>query len=791
MEANFIARYHMSVRDVIEEIVSHRSTRHCVSAVKHIEPRPAVYAPFPSGLLPETVSAIKEKGMERLYLHQARAMELALKGENVVVVTPTASGKTLCYNAPVLDSILRDHSSRAIYLFPTKALSQDQVAELQDLSKLLRGGIRCSTYDGDTPQDARKAIRTNAHIVATNPDMLHTGILPHHTRWAKFFQNLNYVVIDEVHGYRGVFGSHLTNVIRRLKRICRFYAASPRFIMCSATIANPSELAAGLIEEKVELVDENGAPQGEKYLLFYNPPVVNRELGIRANYVSEARKLTLKFLKAGVKTIVFTTNRLNVEVLLKYLRDGSGLGLEADKKIKGYRGGYLPLERREIEKGLREGEVLGVVSTNALELGIDIGHLDCAVMTGYPGTVASTWQQAGRAGRRSEVSAALLVARSNPLDQFMVGNPDYFLGRSPEKGLINPDNLTILLSHIKCAAFELPFEDDESFGGEDLGEILDFLQEKGVVHHQGGRWHWTSDHYPANSVSLRSIDPDNFVVVDTTEKNRAIAEVDRASVPTTIYQNAIFMVQGQQYHVDRLDYDEQKAYVTQVSCDYYTEALTYSGVRVLDLFESCEEEKLKREHGEVHVVNRASGYKKIKFYTLENLGYGDVNLPQQEMHTTACWFTPNEEVLNSLDLGREELLDGLMGISYLLHHIATFLLMCDINDIDRCIGDRSAGWFTHRDNRGRGIYSFDLGAEEIAPESLELFNPTIFLYDNYPGGIGFSQELYQAQELLFSKAIELIDKCGCEQGCPSCVGPVGEVGPGSKEAARRLLTVIR
>lgn len=783
----------MSVLKVIEEIVSDRNTKHCVSAVKHIKPQQPIYGTFPSGLLPETVRAIKEKGVRELYSHQALAVEFALDGKNVVVVTPTASGKTLCYNAPVVDSILRNQASRALYIFPTKALTQDQVAELQELAGLVKGEIKSSTYDGDTPQDARKAIRNQANIVATNPDMLHTGILPHHTRWAKFFRNLHYVVIDEIHSYRGVFGSHMANLIRRLRRVCRFYGSSPRFICCSATIANPGELAKSILEEDVELVDQSGAPQGEKYLIFYNPPLVNRELGIRANYLAEARNLALKFIKGDVKTIVFATSRLNVEILLKYMRDGSGLGLEADKMIKGYRGGYLPLERRAIERGLREGEIMAVVSTNALELGIDIGHLDCSIITGYPGTIASTWQQAGRAGRRNALSASVLVGRNNPLDQFIVNNPEYFFDRSPEKGLINPDNLMILLSHIKCAAFELPFDDGETFGGEDLNEILLFLQEKGVLHHRGSRWYWTSDDYPAEDISLRSVDPDNFVVIDSTPgggPTRAIAEVDRASVPSDIHQDAIFMTQGQQYHVDRLDYKEQKAYVSQVSCDYYTEALTYSGVRVLDVFESSEEEKLQREHGEVHVVNRTAGYKKIKFYTLENLGYGEVNLPQQEMHTTGCWFTLTREAMDSLDMGREELLDGLLGISYLLHHIGTFLLMCDIRDMEHCIGDRSSSWFMGRDKTGRGIYNMDLSGGEIGAQSLELFQPAIFLYDNHPGGMGFSQELYQAYALLFGKARELIDKCGCEHGCPSCVGPVGEVGPSSKEAARRILRAI-
>jgi len=376
-----------------------------ITTIRRLPPLEARYAPFGDALDPRLCDVLRQRGVDQVYTHQALAIEHALAGRHVVVTTPTASGKTLCYNAPVLSTILRDPSARALYLFPTKALAQDQLAELHDLSDHLsrRNDLEIGvfTYDGDTPQDARRAIRGRAHIVLSNPDMIHSGILPHHPRWAKLFENLRYVVIDELHAYRGVFGSHLTNVLRRLRRICRHYGSTPTFVCSSATIANPRELAEALVEQPFELVSESGAPRGEKFFLFVNPPVVNAQLGIRRSYLAETRRLATEFLKRKLQTIVFAQSRLATEILTTYLKDDFGGPPGTDEQIRGYRGGYLPQRRREIEKGLREGTVRAVVSTNALELGIDIGALDACVMAGYPGTIAATWQRAGRAGRRS------------------------------------------------------------------------------------------------------------------------------------------------------------------------------------------------------------------------------------------------------------------------------------------------------------------------------------------------------------------------------------------------------
>jgi DEAD/DEAH box helicase domain-containing protein len=746
-----------------------------ITAVRRLEAIGAQFAAFPEALDGRLKQALATRGIEQLYTHQAEAVDHALAGRNVVVITPTASGKTLCYNAPVLNAILQDPSSRALYLFPTKALAQDQLAELQTLCEAIddqarqRGGdesapqIGVFTYDGDTPQDARRTIRSRAHLVLSNPDMVHSGILPHHPRWAKLFENLRYVIIDELHAYRGVFGSHLGNVIRRLRRICRHYGSNPVFLCSSATIANPRELAERLTGQPFELVEKSGAPRGEKFFVFVNPPVVNRQLGIRRSYLAETRRIASEFLKRNLQLIVFAQSRLSTEILTTYLKDDFDGVPGAPERIRGYRGGYLPNRRREIERGLRDGAVRAVVSTNALELGIDIGALDVAVLAGYPGTIAATWQRAGRAGRRSGRSAAVLVASSAPLDQYVIRNPSYFFGASPERALIDPDNLHILVDHIKCAAFELPFGPTEAFGSHDVQEILRILAEQGLVHQasEDAEWTWTNESYPADAVSLRSVSSDNFVVVDTTSETRVIGETDFTSGPSTLHPKAIYIVEGMLYQVEKLDFEGRKAYVREIDCDYYTDAITYTKVTPIDEFAH----EAQRTHGEVHVVSRVVGFKKIKFYTNENVGSGELDLPEQQMHTTAYWLTIPAEVIGRLPYAADDRRDGVVGLSYALRQVAQLLLMCDGHDIGISIdgGD------------GEG-----LAAAAVRPQK-------IFVYDNYPGGIGFSRPLYDLHEELLANTRALIADCPCDSGCPACVGPIGNTGPLAKVAALRIL----
>jgi len=757
-----------------------------IRAIKHLPTREGQYREYPSDVHPKLVEALKKKEFSRLYSHQHSSWELLKKGKSIAVVTPTASGKTLCYNLPVLDAILTNPSARAIYLFPTKALAQDQRAELDETIKLLPEEIRIFTYDGDTPQDARKAIRARGHIILTNPDMLHTGILPHHTKWIKLFENLKYIVIDELHNYRGIFGSHLANVLRRLKRIAKFYGSQPQFILCTATIANPLEIAEKMIEEPASLVDNNGAPQGEKYFIFYNPPVVNRHLGIRRSYVNESRRVSSLFIKNDLQTIVFAPSRLTTEVLVTYLKEDIEQTIKDEGLIRGYRGGYLPLKRREIEKELREGKIKGVVSTNALELGIDIGSLDIAVLASYPGTISSTWQRAGRAGRKTGRSAAVLVASSSPLDQFIINNPEYFFSQNPEKALINPDNLSILVSHIECAAFELPLKDGEKFGRVDTADILKFLEEEKLVHHSKDKWFWTSDAYPADGVSLRSISSDNFVVVDTSKKTQAIAEVDFTSALTTLHPKAIYMCEGEQYYVDKLDYDQRKAYVKKTDVDYFTDAIDYTKIKILDVFAKNNLTKCSISHGEVHVATQVVGFKKIKFHTSENVGAGDLSLPQNEMHTTAYWLTIPSEIFQALPFSSEQKINGLYGLAYLLHHVAPLFMMCDLHDVGVSIGDNSTG----KSVPPRDIRLKISPDEDLQDFSDVAFEPNIFIYDNFPGGIGLSPSLFDLEKTLLSHSQKTIQACPCKEGCPSCVGPTKESGRQSKQVSLEILSIL-
>lgn len=734
--------------------------------------RPAIYGEFPDSLDKRLTKALYSRGIQKPFIHQEQAIEHALAGRHEVVVTPTASGKTLCYNIPVLDIMLKQPETRALYIFPTKALSQDQMKELQEIIDCLDMPIKTFTYDGDTPDSARQAIRALGNIIITNPDMLHQAILPHHTRWQKLFANLRYVVIDEVHTYRGVFGSHVCNVLRRLKRICSFYKSRPAFICTSATIANPKELTERLLEESVELVRTNGAGQARKYFFFINPPVINHDLGIRASPITVARKLARVFIEKDIQTIVFAKSRLHVEVLTRYLKDVFDKNPAKDEKIRGYRGGYLALRRREIEKGLRDGLIKGVVCTNALELGIDIGRLGVCLMSGYPGTIASTWQQAGRAGRRHTSSAVFLIASSLPTDQYIIQHPDYFFSSQTEHGRINPDNLLILVSHIKCAAFELPFHEGETFGKENLEEILAYLAEEGVVNKSGSLWHWMTDSYPADKVSLRTPSAENFVVVDSADSRNIIGEVDYSSAPLVIHQGAIYMVEAKLYHVDRLDFVKRMAFVREVKTDYYTEAISYTKVKILDEFQSAGNGKVTYEHGEVHVLTHVSGYKKIKFYTSENVGYGDVNLPDNEMITTSYWFTLESSIFESLGFNREQAVDAVYGLSYGLRHICAIAVMCDVGDIRHAVGDKSAKWQAAQNRTGRlTFYSFNnCMPVEVSLDEFDKFQPTVFIYDRFPGGTGFSQTLWQLHNHLLSETLSLIQVCPCQSGCPSCVG---------------------
>lgn len=729
-----------SLQEFLKQLKLDESFKENIVHWHTIEEKEAETVELPLNIHPKLADALQKRGINQLYTHQRSAYEAVRANQNIVAVTPTASGKTLCYNLPILQSIVEDDRARALYIFPTKALAQDQKSEINELIQEADLMINSYTYDGDTESSIREKVRKAGHIVITNPDMLHSAILPHHTKWVSLFENLKFVVIDELHIYRGVFGSHVANVIRRLRRICRFYGSNPIFICTSATIANPLGLAEALTGTPMKLIDNNGAPSGRKHFLFYNPPIVNKPLNIRRSATLEVRKLAGELLKNRIQTIVFARSRVRVEILLTYLQElvKNQLG---PKAIRGYRGGYLPTERRAIEKGLRNGDIYGVVSTNALELGVDIGQLQVCIMTGYPGSIASSWQQAGRAGRRHSESLVIMVASSSPLDQYIIEHPDYFFTKSPETARINPDNLIILIDHMKCAAYELPFQKGEAFGAFETEEVLEYLVEERVLFQNGDKWYWMNDSFPAHNISLRSASQENIVIIDQSNVAhvRVIGEMDRFSAMTLLHEEAIYLHQGIQYQVEKLDWEEKKAFVREVDVDYFTDANLAVELKVLNIDKSRAKNQVEIGFGDVSILAKATIFKKIKFDTHENIGSGPISLPEEELHTSAAWISIGEDVQNWSE-GRME--QGLVGAAHALKFIAPIFVMCDPSDL------------------------------HVVPQVKAIHNerPTIFFYDRYPGGVGLSEKIYDGIEQVLTEAMERINRCQCADGCPSCIG---------------------
>ena len=749
---------------------------------------PGAYVPFPKNLEPSIAEALKSRGISQIYTHQAEVWENVQKGFHTVVVTPTASGKTLCYNLPVLDKLVRDEKARALYLFPTKALSQDQQAELNELVGPEKSSIpvKVATYDGDTPESLRVSARDTGRIIISNPDMLHTGILPNHPKWIKFFSNLKFIVIDEAHAYRGVLGSHVADLIRRLKRIAAFYGSRPVFILCSATIGNPKELAEILIGDEVILVDNNGAPRGEKKVILYNPPLVDSVQGIRRSVVSESRRWMLALLKGGIKTILFAHSRVRTEVAASYVNeDLKNIYTDNSRiRVEAYRGGLLPNERREIERGLRDGSIQGVVSTNALELGIDIGGLDASVVAGFPGSFNSFWQQSGRAGRRGGYSISVFVASASPIDQFIMNDPEWFFGKSAEEARLDPDNPYILSDHMRCAAFELPFRDETLEKGEDAFKadaalpVLEYLEEEGIVRHTpgdvpgGGRWHWADRSFPAESISLRSAIADNVVIIDVTNgRNAVIGEMDRPGAKELIFENAVYIHRGNQYLVEKLDIENRKCLVREAEVNYFTDGLVKTDIKVLteDEFFSYPESSKEEEAcpaargvlGDVLVRSQVAKFKKIRFHTHENIGYGDISLPEEEMQTRALILlfaedTGGGKALADLDEAERALVLG--GIGTLIKQIAPVYLLCDPRDL--------------------GV------AERVRDPHFGV--AALYIYDKYPGGTGFAESLARKAALLFEHVYGVVERCPCKNGCPSCVGPGG-----NKKGVLEMLNEVR
>jgi len=719
-----------------------------VSSWQVLPEQEAQYADFPEGLSEILKEGLKKRGVRALYSHQAESFTQIQAGKDVLIVTPTASGKSLCYNLPVMQDILSNPAHRALYLFPTKALSQDQQAELNEISLGSDLGIKIATYDGDTPQSIRASARETGQIIISNPDMIHSGILPNHPKWIKYFRNLHWIVLDEVHTYRGVFGSHMANVLRRFLRVAAFYGAYPRIIACSATIANPLELLEHLCRRPFVLVDKSGAPKGKKHFILYNPPLVDPVQGIRRGTVNEARDLAVRALLAGIKTIVFARSRIRVELIAEYIRsqlaqrftDNHGL------RVESYRGGYLPEERRSIEKGLRDGSIQGVVSTNALELGIDIGGLDCAILAGYPGGIASVWQQAGRAGRSSRESCAILIASSAPLDQYLIEHEDYLSTARAEAAYINPANPWILAEHAKCAAFELPFTEADPWF-EELEVHLRLLEEEGVLRKSGGRYYWANQSYPAEAVSLRSSSPQNVVIIDASQqKYTVLGEMDVPSAKEMLFPQAVYLHRGRQFLVQELDLAQHRCYVEEKALEYYTDAVVKRDIQVLDIDLEEDTLGLSLSLGDVLVRSQVSRFKKLRFRSHENIGYGDIALPEEEFHTRCLVLrfpesSPAGAALQTFE--PEVQTQILIRLGQVLKEVAPAFLLCQSQD-------------------------FGLAERVRDPHFAQ---PCLYIYDQAPGGSGLAEALGTSLKAVFNACLELLRRCPCAEGCPSCIGP--------------------
>jgi len=689
--------------------------------------------------------ALAAQAIERLYAHQARAVDLARSGSHVVIATGTASGKSLAYHLPILERLQLEPDAVALYLFPTKALAQDQLRGLTrfaEASPALRQRLVAGTYDGDTPGQTRRRFREQANAILTNPDMLHQGILPYHSRWSRVFSNLRYVVVDEVHTYRGIFGSHVANVLRRLRRITRHYGSDPRFLLSSATIRNPGELAELLVGERVEVVDDDGAPRGPRLFAFWNPARPRTEGGARPSASAEAERILVTLMRRGVQSIAFTRSRVAAELIYRYAREA----LERDRdglaeRLSPYRGGYLPEERRAIERRLFEGELRGVISTNALELGIDVGSLDAAILVGFPNTIASTWQQAGRAGRQRDPALAVVVAYDDPIDQYLMRHPEYFFRQSPESAVLDPENAYVLASQLACAAYELPLtREDEALFGPRAPRIAELLEEEGSMKSLDGIRYWSSSDYPSGKVSLRTISDDTYTILDTNRQNAVLATVDSISAPELVYPEAIYLHEGDTYFVRELDLTLKTAYVERREVDYYTQPVLDTRLKLLDTRETKRWGETEIGLGSADVSWATVAMKKIRFRSLDAIGYHPLDLPRQNLETMAVWLRPEEGVRAAVRFAGLNPHEALSGLRNLLITLLPLHVMCDRPDL------------------GGIVNSSNLG------------DPAIFLYDRYPGGLGYAERGYGLFPELMRAALRMVEECPCEAGCPSCVG---------------------
>ena len=726
--------------------------------------RQAEYGTLDAPLPTQLADALAKQGITGLFRHQAEAIDLARSGFHWIITTPTASGKSLCYNAPVLETLLSEPNARALYLFPTKALAQDQRGKLEALQ--LGSEVPVATYDGDTPKEERTWVKRHARLVITNPDMLHMGILPYHTGWGTFFRNLRYVIVDEAHIYRGVFGAHVANILRRLRRVAEHYDVAPQFLACSATIANPAELFAKLTGLRAETIGGTGAPTGKKQFIFWNPPIMDALTGTRRSTNAEATTLFTTLIQDNVRTIAFTRARKTAELLLSYSR----ASLERTSKpelatrILSYRAGYTPQQRRDIERRLFNGELLGVTATNALELGVDIGGVDACVMTGYPGTVASTWQQAGRAGRRQGEALAVLVAADNPLDQFLMKQPEYFFGKAHEHAALDPTNRHILGGHLLCAAYERPLIDEDFalFGGEKARHITHRLCEEEALSSRGDRFVYAGSAYPASLVNIRSASSNQYVIVDDSKGGSVLGTVEDSKAYETLHPGAVYLHLGETYLVEELDVQNFRAHVRPATAGYYTEPRTESFTEIKQTVTSKEWGETVAYFGEVKVTTQVVGFRQKQLYSDEVLGNFDLDLPEQTFETEAVWYPIPLELVSQLEREGLDLAGGVHAVEHASISLLPLFALCDRNDIG-------------------GVST---------PYQVQVGAPAIFVHDAHPGGVGIAETGYRTIHEWLSATLTLLNECPCESGCPSCIqspkcGNNNE--PLDKAAARKIL----
>ena len=726
----------------LDHLKEHPSYKNQIAYVAQIASRQPSYGNLAEPLHPTLHSYLEAAHLLPLYSHQAQAINAARSAKNVFIVTPSASGKTLCYNVPVLDRALRERRSCALYLFPTKALSQDQLRGLRELFAI--PGLECAIFDGDTPPEERVEIKRSARLVLTNPDMLHLGILPHHESWSRFLRQLRYVVVDEAHVYRGIFGSHVANVLRRLRRLCALYGANPQFICCSATIANAGEHIERLVGLPFEVIDEDGSPYGGKDFVFWNPPIIDRAGATRRSANTEATLLFTELVSDGRRTITFTRSRKLTELIYIYARDQLAKErAELAQRIKPYRAGYLPDERRQIERQLFEGELLGVVATTALELGVDIGNLDATVLTGYPGSIASTWQQAGRSGRGRERSLSFLIALDNPLDQYFMRHPEAFFGKSYEHVLINQANPYILKHHLLCAAWERPLDDiDGEIFSASFAEVRDELLDDGLLRNRQGRWYPSpSVTYPANEVNIRSASSDRYTVVDISQGNGELETVEAAVAFFQIHPGAIYLHQGEAYLVSELDISSRTAYARPIDADYYTQTKDTTDLSISRVNRGKEAGEVRVHLGEVAVTTTVVGFRKRRQFTEEVIGEEPLDLPSQTFPTIALWFDIPRHVIPQLATRGLDLAGGLHATEHAAIALLPLFALCDRNDIG-------------------GLST---------PAHPDTGNAQVFIYDAYPGGIGITEKGFELIEELWQATLKAISECPCESGCPSCI----------------------